>query len=81
MMQTTAQTTAPAGSAAMQGDLWSVRAIDYAEIQEPTFLPLYEESILARPEVASASALLDVGCSPGLGRANLGQKDRPRCRR
>ena len=49
----------------MQGDLWSVRAIDYAEVQEPTFLPLYE-SVLARPELAGASALLDVGCGPGL---------------
>jgi SAM-dependent methyltransferase len=73
MMQTTAQRTAPAGSAAMQGDLWSVRAIDYAEVQEPTFLPLYE-SVSARPELAAASALLDVGCGPGLAVQTLAKK-------
>jgi SAM-dependent methyltransferase len=73
MMKTTAQTTAPAGSAAMQGDLWSVRAIDYAEVQEPTFLPLYE-SVSARPELATAGALLDVGCGPGLAVQTLAKK-------
>src|SRR5579863_9941458 len=73
MLQTTAQTTGPAGSAPMQGDLWSVRAIDYAEVQEPTFLPLYE-SVLARPELADASALLDVGCGPGLAVQTLARK-------
>ena len=56
-----------------QGDLWSVRAIDYAEVQEPTFLPLYE-SVLARPELAAASALLDVGCGPGLAVQTLSKK-------
>lgn len=58
-------TTAPAGSASVQGELWGVRARDYAEVQEPTFLPLYE-SVLARPEVAKANSILDVGCGPGL---------------
>jgi SAM-dependent methyltransferase len=57
----------------MQGDLWSVRAGDYAEVQEPTFLPLYE-SVLARPEVAGASTLLDVGCGPGLAVQTLAKK-------
>lgn len=57
--------TAPVGSASVQGDLWGVRARDYAEVQEPTFLPLYE-SVLARPEIAKASSILDVGCGPGL---------------
>jgi SAM-dependent methyltransferase len=57
--------TAPAGSAAMQGELWGARARDYAEVQEPTFLPLYE-SVLAYPDVAKAGAILDVGCGPGL---------------
>lgn len=60
-----ARTMAPAGSASMQGELWGVRARDYAEVQEPTFLPLYE-SVLARPEVANAGAILDIGCGPGL---------------
>jgi SAM-dependent methyltransferase len=57
--------TAPVGSASAQGDLWGVRARDYAEVQEPTFLPLYE-SVLARPEITNASSILDVGCGPGL---------------
>jgi SAM-dependent methyltransferase len=56
---------APVGSASVQGDLWGVRARDYAEVQEPTFLPLYE-SVFARPEIAKASSILDVGCGPGL---------------
>jgi SAM-dependent methyltransferase len=56
---------APVGSASAQGDLWGVRARDYAEVQEQTFLPLYE-SVLARPEIAKASSILDVGCGPGL---------------
>lgn len=58
-------TTAPVGSASVQGDLWGVRARDYAEVQEPTFLPLYE-SVLARPEMAKVISILDVGCGPGL---------------
>ena len=57
--------TAPAGSAPAQGDLWGARARDYAEVQEPTFLPLYE-NVLARPEVANAGSILDVGCGAGL---------------
>ena len=57
--------TAPPGSAPVQGELWGVRARDYAEIQEPTFLPLYE-SVLARPEIAKANSILDVGYGPGL---------------
>ena len=45
--------------------MWGARARDYAEVQEPTFLPLYE-NVLARPEVANATSILDVGCGPGL---------------
>ena len=58
-------TTAPAGSALIQSELWGVRARDYAEVQEPTFLPLYE-SVLARTELVEATSILDVGCGPGL---------------
>lgn len=61
----TQATATRSGSASIQGDLWSVRARDYAEVQEPTFLPLYQ-SVAARPELAGASALLDIGCGPGL---------------
>jgi len=73
--QATAQAgaTAPVGSAMIQGDLWSVRATDYAEVQEPTFLPLYE-NVAARPELANAKALLDVGCGPGLAAQTLAKR-------
>jgi trans-aconitate methyltransferase len=60
-----ATTKASAGSASLQGELWRARARDYAEVQEPTFLPLYE-NVLARPEVAKANSIFDVGCGPGL---------------
>jgi SAM-dependent methyltransferase len=53
------------GSAQTQGDLWSVRARDFAEVMEGTFRPLYD-SVLTRPEVAKATSLLDVGCGAGL---------------
>ena len=53
------------GSAQIQGDLWSVRANDYAELQEVFFRPLYE-SVRRRPELAKARSSLDVGCGPGL---------------
>ena len=53
------------GSAQIQGDLWSVRASDYAELQEGFFLPLYE-SVWRRPELAKAKSSLDIGCGPGL---------------
>ena len=41
------------GSAQTQGDLWSARARDYAELQEGFFLPLYE-SVQRRPELAES---------------------------
>ena len=65
--------TTAAGSARAQGELWSVRARDYAEIQEPTFLPLYED-VLRRPELAHAGSLLDVGCGPGLAAQTMAKK-------
>jgi SAM-dependent methyltransferase len=71
-MNETATTSRP-GSAQMQGDLWSVRARDYAELQEPHFRPLYE-SVLQRSEVADARSSLDVGCGPGLAAQVFVQK-------
>jgi SAM-dependent methyltransferase len=53
------------GSAQMQGDLWSARAHDYAELQEGFFRPLYE-SVGQRTELATSKSSLDVGCGPGL---------------
>jgi SAM-dependent methyltransferase len=62
-----------AGSGQLQGDLWSVRARDYAEIQEEHFRPLYE-SVSQRPELAKARSSLDVGCGPGLAAQVFAQK-------
>ncbi len=53
------------GSSTVQGDLWSVRARDYAELQETLFQPLYE-SVQQHSEVAGSRSSLDVGCGPGL---------------
>jgi SAM-dependent methyltransferase len=73
MTQLAVQAAAPAGSASMQGELWSVRASDYAEVQEPAFLPLYQ-SVAARTELAAANAVLDVGCGPGLAAQTLAKR-------
>jgi SAM-dependent methyltransferase len=67
------QTVATAGSAAMQGQLWSARARDFAEIMEVLFRPLYE-SALARPELKEAKSSLDVGCGAGLAAQVFAQK-------
>lgn len=72
-MAQVAATSTATGSARVQGDLWSVRARDYAEIMEPTFLPLYQ-NVLGRPELENASALLDVGCGPGLAAQTMARK-------
>jgi ubiquinone/menaquinone biosynthesis C-methylase UbiE len=53
------------GSAAVQGELWSARARDWAEVQEATMLPLYA-SVLARTRVGSGMQLLDAGCGSGM---------------
>lgn len=64
-MNETATPARTTGSAPMQGDLWSARARDYAELQEGHFRPLYE-SVQHRPELAKSRSILDVGCGPGL---------------
>lgn len=64
-MNDTVTTHRTPGSASMQGDLWSARARDYAELQEGFFRPLYE-SVQRHPELATSKSSLDVGCGPGL---------------
>lgn len=53
------------GSASMQGPLWGLRARDWAEIQEGTARPLYEDAH-RRAGVTSGTAYLDVGCGSGM---------------
>jgi ubiquinone/menaquinone biosynthesis C-methylase UbiE len=53
------------GSAQVQGKLWGAAAADWAELQEPTTLPLFEATLDAIG-VGSGTRLLDVGCGSGL---------------
>jgi SAM-dependent methyltransferase len=53
------------GSAERQGALWGAAAEDWAELQEPTGIPLYEATFDAI-DVTSGTRLLDVGCGAGL---------------
>jgi SAM-dependent methyltransferase len=52
------------GTASVQGDLWSARARDWADIQEDTMLPLYH-AVLERAGLAGGARWLDVGCGSG----------------
>ncbi len=52
------------GITADTGDVWGVKAADWAEFQEPTWRPAYA-AIMARAEVGIGTKLLDVGCGGG----------------
>src|SRR5436190_9450807 len=56
---------ADSGTAQVQGELWSARALDWAEVQEGTARPLYD-SVLERLALGPDTTLLDVGCGAGL---------------
>jgi SAM-dependent methyltransferase len=58
------QTGSEEGSAGLQGELWGVRARDWAEVQEGTVLPLYQE-VLTKTGIGQGTNLLDVGCGAG----------------
>jgi SAM-dependent methyltransferase len=53
------------GSAERQSALWGAAAEDWAELQEPTGIPLYEATFDAIG-VTTGTRLLDVGCGAGL---------------
>jgi SAM-dependent methyltransferase len=53
------------GSAQAQGDLWSVRAQEWADLQETSFRPVYEAAFDA-VKVREGTSVLDVGCGAGL---------------
>ncbi|MBX9845988.1 MAG: methyltransferase domain-containing protein [Xanthobacteraceae bacterium] len=53
------------GSSQVQGELWSARAREWAELQEGSFRPLYEAAFAAAG-VGRGSTVLDVGCGAGL---------------
>ena len=53
------------GTAAVQGDLWSERAREWADLQEGMFAPLYDAAFDAAG-LCNGKRLLDVGCGAGL---------------
>ena len=62
-METTNRKTP--GTAGVQGELWGIRAQDWAEAQEGFSRPLYE-SVLSATGIGKGSIVLDVGCGAGL---------------
>ena len=52
------------GKENVQGQLWGVRARDWADLQEGMFAPLFE-AILQKTAAGSGTALLDIGCGSG----------------
>jgi len=57
-------TQALTGTAGVQGRLWSARAADFAEIQEPQSAALYDD-VIGRLGIGPGSELLDAGCGSG----------------
>jgi SAM-dependent methyltransferase len=53
------------GTAQIQGELWGARALDWTELQEGAFKPLYAAAFAAA-KVAKGTRLLDIGCGAGL---------------
>jgi SAM-dependent methyltransferase len=53
------------GSAEVQGAVWGAAAEDWAELNEPTGIPIYEAAFAAMG-VTTGTRLLDVGCGAGL---------------
>ena len=54
-----------AASAMIQGELWSARARDWAELQEPQHRPKYEDGI-RRARIGPGRSVLDLGCGAGV---------------
>src|SRR5438132_12106126 len=52
------------GSAAIQGELWGLRARDWAELNEPAWRPVFEVA-LDLAELTPGKHLLDIGCGAG----------------
>ncbi|TAK44485.1 MAG: class I SAM-dependent methyltransferase [Betaproteobacteria bacterium] len=61
------------GTAKIQGELWGAKARDWAELQEPSWRPVYE-AVHARTGITSGTDVLDVGC--GAGAALVAARDR-----
>jgi SAM-dependent methyltransferase len=53
------------GTAQVQGDLWGVRAAEWADLQEGSFRPLYEAAYKSA-KAGHGTTVVDVGCGAGL---------------
>jgi 2-polyprenyl-3-methyl-5-hydroxy-6-metoxy-1,4-benzoquinol methylase len=53
------------GTADVQGQIWGVRARDWAEVQEGMYAPLFE-AVLQQTAVSAGTAVLDIGCGSGM---------------
>lgn len=49
----------------VQGQLWSTAPADWVQLQEPTFIPMYQE-VLSKIHLNEEQLLLDAGCGSGL---------------
>jgi SAM-dependent methyltransferase len=52
------------GSSIVQGELWGLAAHDWAELQEPTAMPLWE-AMLTAANVGQGTRFFDAGCGGG----------------
>ena len=53
------------GTAEVQGQIWGVRARDWAEIQEVMLAPFYD-MVLHETAVDASTAFLDIRCGSGM---------------
>jgi SAM-dependent methyltransferase len=53
------------GNAVLQGQIWGVRARAWAEVQEPTFIPIIE-AVLQKIYIGVSTSVLDIGCGSGV---------------
>ena len=53
------------GTAIVQGQIWGVRARDWAEVQEGLYAPLFD-AVLRETAVGAGTTLLDIGCGSGM---------------
>ncbi len=53
------------GTAKIQGQIWSARAQDWADVQEGVAIPMYEV-VLQKTGVNKESKVLDIGCGSGI---------------
>jgi SAM-dependent methyltransferase len=59
------KTSGATGSAPVESQLWGARVNDWAEVQEATVLPLYNQ-VLDKTGIGPGTKLLDIGCGSGM---------------